>query len=453
MTTLSLILRIVSSLFDALFAYLIVKSVANEKPRRIYKILFAVVFISAVLLSNFMNPSVNPQIQENITLLDENIYSISRLLFYGIVVFILASVSFYSKIVAKLFASVLYVVVIEVGEIFTYGVVLLFFPDFSYSIYSNTDTIYLLGLFSSYAYYFLVLVIMRYFPSRSLGALSLWQSFTLLAMPTISAVVIAILISFLRHSAEAYYALYLIPSLFFMLLLFFIVMFFKSIIDAQEQIKARDTLENQIERQIEQYKALQSANESLRAFQHDWKNHMLVIRSSLEMSDTDGATRYIRSVEDISPAYLMAYAYTGNITIDALLSNLTQKTLENGIELSINAVIPPTLNILVADLCVLISNALDNAYEACLNVINASKWIKVQLSYKQGYFYFSVENAREAKANIAKKNERFVSNKEHPELHGIGIKNMNAIAEKYGGHIEYSFDALSFTAKGMLKYI
>ncbi len=440
-------LHILSSVFDAFIAYMIVKSVVRAKPDIRLKLLFGAGFIASVFLVNWLNPNSNAYVAALMTRMGENAYNVFRLLFYDIVVIILASVSFRGTITAKLFAAVLYNVILEVGEIFTYGIVILFFPDYLYDTYVNQDAIYLFGFFSSYGYYIVVLLIMRNFPVRSIESLSARQGIMLVAAPTISAVVVTSLVSYLNNIPEAPFTLYLIPALFFMLLLFFIVTFFKSIVDSQEHAKAKAVLGSQIERFAEQYEALESANESLRTFRHDWNNHMLVMRGLVEKNDIEGLGQYIKEIEDASPAF--PTAYTGSTTIDALLSGLARKAGQDGIELFVKAVIPSALKIRMADLCVLVSNALDNAYEACQKIAGAPRWIEVHFSYKQGYLYFSVQNSYNAK--IVQKDGRIVTDKENAEQHGIGIKNMNTIAEKYGGHISYASDSASFTIKCMLK--
>ena len=440
-------LHLLSSVFDAFFAYMIVKSVVRAKPGIRLKLLFGAGIIASVLIVNWLSPNTNPAVATIMVPLDESAYSVFRLLFYVILVIILGAVAFRGTIAAKLFASVLYCVVLEVGEIFTFGIVLLFFPDYLQGAYANQDAIFLFGFFSSYAYYIVVLLVMRNFPARSIEALSARQGVMLIATPTISAVVIAILLSYLNGAPEAPYSLYLIPSLFFMLLLFFIVAFFKSLVETQEHSKAKAVLVSQIDRFAEQYEALESANESLRAFRHDWNNHMLAMRGLVEKNDIEGLGQYINEIEDVSPAFLTTY--TGSTTIDALLSSLAKKAGQSGIELSVKAAIPASLKIRMADLCVLVSNALDNAYEACRKIESAPRCIEVRFSYKQGYLYFSAQNSYNAK--IVQKNGLIVSDKDNAEQHGIGIKNMNAIAEKYGGHISYASDEASFIIKCMLK--
>ena len=440
------ILNLASSFFDAIFAYMIVKSVTCAKPEFRFKILFSAIFILSVLLVNWLNPSSNPYVAEIVSSMGSNVYSVFRQIFYVLIILILACIAFRGTITVKIFSSVLYVGILEVGEIFTYGVVLLFFPNYLHGNYANHQAIYLFGFFSSYAYYFAVLAIMRNFPARSIGTLSLQQGAILIATPTLSAVVIAHLILHLNSYSGASFDLYLNPSLFFMLLLFFIVTFFKNSIDSQERAKAQAVLSIQVDQFVKEYEALESANESFRRFRHDWNNHMMIIRGLVDANDIRKLAAYIKEVENISPA--STTIYTSNIIIDVLLSGAEKRAKLNGIDFSIEAVIPSELNIRMADLCVLVANALDNAYEACLKMKGEQRWIKVRLSYKDSHLFFFVENSYEAK--VIRKYGQITTSKKNIELHGIGIKNMDSIAEKYGGHISYSYDGNVFTLKCFL---
>ena len=68
---------------------------------------------------------------------------------------------------------------------------------------------------------------------------------------------------------------------------------------------------------------------------------------------------------------------------------------------------------------------------------------------QNGCFSYKAVNAKENE--IVKENGNFVTGKRNPELHGMGLKNVKQIVEKYEGYIEVSYDECSFTVVVMIQ--
>ena len=90
------------------------------------------------------------------------------------------------------------------------------------------------------------------------------------------------------------------------------------------------------------------------------------------------------------------------------------------------------------DLCVIFSNALDNAIEACDKILDDSKdkYISVNVTYINSFCFIKIENSKINEINI--KNNNFITNKKDKFMHGI---------YKYNGEIKIEFDDDKFVIK------
>lgn len=100
------------------------------------------------------------------------------------------------------------------------------------------------------------------------------------------------------------------------------------------------------------------------------------------------------------------------------------------------------------EIVILLGNLLDNAIIECEKVVKAGKdaVIQFKLVYEDGKLILSIKNPVHAKVRI-------VDNKVQVNPrngHGIGLKNVEAVAEKYDGSIAFECDEKEFRAVAIL---
>ena len=90
------------------------------------------------------------------------------------------------------------------------------------------------------------------------------------------------------------------------------------------------------------------------------------------------------------------------------------------------------------DLCVIFSNALDNAIEACDKILDDSKdkYISVNVTYINSFCFIKIENFLGYFLFFPKN-----------FMHGIGLKNIKDTVYKYNGEIKIEFDDDKFVIK------
>ncbi|MCL2052164.1 MAG: ATP-binding protein [Lachnospiraceae bacterium] len=88
------------------------------------------------------------------------------------------------------------------------------------------------------------------------------------------------------------------------------------------------------------------------------------------------------------------------------------------------------------DLVIILSNLLDNAIEACMNLNEESRIIKFQCIWQNDELNIIIKNPMTGKLKTI--NDYPVSTKQNPEEHGIGLQNVEEAIRKYNGECSYS---------------
>ena len=171
-----------------------------------------------------------------------------------------------------------------------------------------------------------------------------------------------------------------------------------------------------------------------RAFRHDIRNHLLVLRGLLAARRVEEADAYLAQIETAAAA-LSASARTGNAALDALLGGKFEAARQEGVEISCELHLPAQLAADDYDLCVIVANALDNARKAC---VHAQRKQICLTSRKQGDFLLL------AFENSCAPDGAFAAGS------GLGLANIRAVAEKYGGAVQVERKADRFALHVLL---
>lgn len=189
--------------------------------------------------------------------------------------------------------------------------------------------------------------------------------------------------------------------------------------------------------------------DQVRAVKHEMAHHI----SALEALEAAGEYKRLKEYlvelhkkkEAIPPLY-----YCENYLVNAILSNCLSAASRAGIRVSCRASLPEELNLPDTELCILFSNLLDNASEACaLLPGDADRFIDVDIHMDGRLLSVLCRNAMKER----RRSSGFPSTtKAFPEEHGFGLRAMESVVEKYEGALDISEDQNVFTVK-LLLYI
>ncbi len=203
-------------------------------------------------------------------------------------------------------------------------------------------------------------------------------------------------------------------------------------------------MEKQVELQISHYNEIEKMNYEINRFRHDYSNHLQSILSLVQMGECSMAEEYILKLKKVKFEPAATIFYTGNRLADAILTNKSS-LLDEGSRIEYSGIMP--LSVENVDLCVILSNSLDNAIEACRE-LSSSSVISIYATSQQGYFVLSIKNPT---ACSDKFYDIPVTTKPEKEHHGMGLRNIESVVKKYDGQMkikcENGFFELMITMK------
>lgn len=180
-----------------------------------------------------------------------------------------------------------------------------------------------------------------------------------------------------------------------------------------------------------QLEIIVQSQENLKAFRHDFKNHVLSLKSLIENNDNQGASEYLESVFDCIDNSI-EFSKSGNSEIDSILNYKLNKAMSFGIKTNISVNVPDKLNIRPFDLSVVLGNLLDNAIEATRYC--EEKLIKISAELDRNVLYINVSNSFDGKLKY--EGRKLLTTKEDNKNHGMGLGSVQQSLEKYNGAME-----------------
>lgn len=200
-------------------------------------------------------------------------------------------------------------------------------------------------------------------------------------------------------------------------------------------------MEREITSYHNQMEVVQENYEEMRMFRHDYKNRLATMEQMLMQQKIESAREYLGEIIGKLESQNL-YSDSGNLAIDSILNYLFSKVKNHGIAVKTDIRIPEGMDIPEDDVVVLIGNLVDNAMEASLKAENGKKEIAFSIGYEKKCLKICVKNTYNGQ--IKHQNGHLLTSKEDKSMHGIGLRSVDAIVEKYNGTKRVSYDAQEF---------
>ena len=213
------------------------------------------------------------------------------------------------------------------------------------------------------------------------------------------------------------------------------IVFFKLYTMYQEKKKIevqRQEYAYQLEAYDRQADEKRGKEREFRKMKHDMKNNMIYLKELLN-TDAEKAREFLdeyigqnEATDEISKSE--------NLAVDALINYKNMTAREKGITIHLESQIPAELPYESTDLSSILGNLLDNAIEAT-EKLEVEKDIFVSLMYRKEKLLIKVRNPY---TGDLKKDRvgNYISEKKDRENHGIGLKSVRKVVEKYEGVME-----------------
>lgn len=203
---------------------------------------------------------------------------------------------------------------------------------------------------------------------------------------------------------------------------------------AREQVRNRlqqvqTSLNIQLTQAVREIDALRDSQTLTSQYRHDMRHHLQYLSSCIENGQTEQAQNYISTIcEEINAQKVQRYCE--NEAANLILSAFAGRAKKDGILMNVQGSLSSLNVISDNDLCVIFSNALENAIHACerLAAEETHRVIDVQFYEKESKFFLQVINP--CRADVTFQDGIPVTDKPG---HGIGVQSICAIARRYGG--------------------
>ena len=195
--------------------------------------------------------------------------------------------------------------------------------------------------------------------------------------------------------------------------------------------QAQDNLNLQVAQAAREISILRESQAQAVRYRHDLRHHLQYLLSCLENSQTERAKDYISGIcAEIEAQKVRRWCE--NEAANLILSSFDERAGKMGIRLDIQGAVPAVLHISDSDLCVILSNALENAVHACLPLAGAGLPCTIGVAFRfqeqTGSLFLQVVNPCREEVRF----ERGIPVSNRPG-HGIGAQSICAIVERYGG--------------------
>ena len=202
---------------------------------------------------------------------------------------------------------------------------------------------------------------------------------------------------------------------------------------------------------------VQNIYQTMRAWRHDYHNHIQSIKAMRAMGKDSDLSDYLDNLEKDLDSIDIAIR-TGNVGLDAILSSKVSIARKNFIEVNCTAKVPEVLKITDVHLCAIVGNLMDNAIEACEKIkaqattqkenhdLPPQKFIRVYIGLFKNQLYISVTNSTNKKKRMGL--TELITSKIGE--HGFGLRRIDKLVDKYDGYVKRSNEPGVFATEIML---
>lgn len=179
------------------------------------------------------------------------------------------------------------------------------------------------------------------------------------------------------------------------------------------------------------YQSLEQSMLQVRRLRHDMANHL----QTMAALDDDAMRVYLNGLIH-NPGMDAARKFCENQVVQSILSYKWPQIEENGIKADIKTSIPQKLPIPDLDLCIIFSNCLSNAIEACERLPREQRSLSLRARVDKGLLMLCVENRMSG--TLTMKGGLPRTTKADTVNHGIGLSSIREITQRYHGSLTVS---------------
>ena len=255
------------------------------------------------------------------------------------------------------------------------------------------------------------------------------QNISLVLMPICSIIVITLLV----YTDTCTDIGLTIVSIGLLIANFLMLYLYNLLLHSISQQYEMEMLKTQLQVYANQLNVVLRGEEKIKALRHDIKHHLSELMLLANKHDVAEIQKYIDEMNSFlkNPNEIVS---SGNLEIDSVLNFMLQKAEKELKTVDIKVMLPEKVRHSF-DINVMLGNLLENAIKAAGKTEN--KYLSVHIKLKRGILKVKIENSFESSYILRKEQNRkdtiLKTTKPFTKQHGIGLKNVKKIVEKYNG--------------------
>ena len=195
--------------------------------------------------------------------------------------------------------------------------------------------------------------------------------------------------------------------------------------------QTRDNLKLQMAQAAREISALRESQAQTARHRHDLRHHLQYLLSCIENGQTQRAKDYISDICAELEAQQVR-RFCENEAANLILSAFSGRAEKVGVKIAVGGGLPAVVSVGDNDLCVILSNALENALHACLPLAAAGEECTISVEFRvyrqNGRLFLQIVNPCRNEVRF----EKGIPVSDRPG-HGIGVQSIRDIVGRCGG--------------------
>ena len=213
-----------------------------------------------------------------------------------------------------------------------------------------------------------------------------------------------------------------------------------------DHLAREQALELKAQLAMENYRVMEEQSRNDAEQRHEYRNQLSSLKIMLDQNKTEEAVQYLAELQSQSRSPLK---FTDHFAINAILQNAAARAKELDFQIEVYARVSEHLNIPESDLCTLLFNMLDNAFEAVAQIQEpAKRQLTLRIKQRESTLGIYCANTYDV-APVFDHDGKIISRKAE-RGHGLGTIQMERIVGKYNGKLDLSYSDELFIAQAAL---
>lgn len=350
----------------------------------------------------------------------------------NIVLFFLLTFIYEAKLSTRIISTVLFYSIGMLLDSISYNLFIKFIPEKNIRAFTN--------ILSNVLFFILVLILERISSNNRDSKMSRLHWLAIFMIP-VSSIMIVITAFVSKYNSMA-----TIVNVSLLLGINFLVFYlYDAMIQYYNDKYEKVLLKQQNEAYANQFNLIKESSENIRMLRHDMKNHIYTMQYMLQNDKKQELLHYLNHTYDYIDVST-EYINSGNAEVDSILNYKIYEAKKLGATVEATVNISSDIKISSFDLNIILGNLLDNAIEALYK--SNDKKLQIEIVLDRSVLYISVINSFDG--YVEKNNEKLLTTKKEFYNHGLGLRSVENVINKYNGKLDLDYNDKAFTVNILL---